>query len=76
MRLWSKSVPTCVEAESTNGRNVRKFMTDPADVSEIDGMISDSVSGQLLVDSAYSMPDSEDLDAIMDDIMKEARNEA
>ena len=27
MRLWSKSVPTCVEAESTNGRNVRKFMT-------------------------------------------------
>lgn len=39
-------------------------------------MISDSVSGQLLVDSAYSMPDSEDLDDIMDDIMKEARNEA
>lgn len=28
MRLWSKSVPTCVEAESTDGRNVRKFMTD------------------------------------------------
>ena len=27
MRLWSKSVPTCVEAESTDGRNVRKFMT-------------------------------------------------
>ena len=27
MCLWSKSVPTCVEAESTNGRNVRKFMT-------------------------------------------------
>lgn len=45
-------------------------------MSEIDGMISDSVSGQLLVDSAYDMPDSEDLDTIMDDIMKEARNEA
>lgn len=49
---------------------------DPADVSEIDSMVSDSVSGQLLVDSAYNMPDSEDLDDIMDDIMKEARNEA
>ena len=28
MRLWSRSVPTCVEAESTDGRNVRKFMTE------------------------------------------------
>lgn len=39
-------------------------------------MISDSVSGQLLVDSAYNMPDSEDLDDIMDEVMREARNEA
>ena len=28
MRLWSKLVPAYVEAESTDGRNVRKFMTD------------------------------------------------
>lgn len=49
---------------------------DPDDVSEIDGMISDSVSGQLLVDSAYNMPDSEDLDVIMDEVMREVRNEA
>ena len=27
MRLWSKLVPAYVEAESTDGRNVRKFMT-------------------------------------------------
>ena len=27
MCLWSKLVPAYVEAESTDGRNVRKFMT-------------------------------------------------
>ena len=33
MRLWSKLVPAYVEAESTNGRNVRKFMTEAQEVS-------------------------------------------
>lgn len=76
---YTYSCPECgntVERDDIECPECGYRFGDPADVSEIDGMISDSVSGQLLVDSAYNMPDSEDLDVIMDEIMKEARNEA
>ena len=36
MRLWSRLVPACVEAESTDGRNVRKFMTDYCEAEDAD----------------------------------------
>lgn len=76
---YTYSCPECgstVERDDIECPECGYRFKDPADVSEIDSMVSDSVSGQLLVDSAYNMPDSEDLDDIMDEVMREVRSEA